>query len=235
MSLTSYAGYSTRKILKTSRCELRKRERRAGGLGWDKRRSRPLSGVFSSSSSSGADTDSPGFRVLRVAGDGNCLFRSLVQSYHAAHFSRDDVRYAPLGSEEETAKAMALRGAVCAALVDRKDFIEPFVGTGIEEYVCEMQKPSTWGGMHVFSLPFLRICSMTTALLIFIPGEPELSIASFVLRCTIVVFEPIVEANAISLSKTSEYCLVDDAVDDLKSINVLFSGGMHYDALITMS
>lgn len=170
---------------------------------------RPTSRVLSSTSSRGKETDSPGFRVLRVAGDGNCLFRSLVQSYHASYVSRDGEQYAPLGPEEEQAKAMDLRGAVCAALIDQKDFIEPFVGMDIQEYVGEMQKPSTWG------------------------GEPELSMASTVLRCKIVVYEPVIEAKAISLSKISDYCPVDDTIEDVKSIHVLFAGGMHYDALIT--
>ena len=68
------------------------------------------------------------FSLLRIAGDGNCLFRSLAQGAHVA--AQEDATAATAGSsssapqllaaEQETAAASELRGAICRELLSRR-------------------------------------------------------------------------------------------------------------------
>ena len=147
------------------------------------------------------------YTIFRIQGDGNCLFRALIQSYHSIVFQKSSKRiFEPLSSEEETVKSEKLRQDICNTMLAQKDFIEPFLpGSDVESYVETMRQRSTWG------------------------GEPELSMASLVLQIPVVVYQP---QEGSTLGKIAEYNLYDASCDD--EIALLYSGGVHYDALIDL-
>lgn len=62
------------------------------------------------------------FRLLRIAGDGRCLFRSLAQGAHLAAQALAADGQAPqvLAPPEETSRADELRQAVCDELMQRR-------------------------------------------------------------------------------------------------------------------
>jgi hypothetical protein len=98
-------------------------------------------------------------QVLRVRGDGNCLFRSLAQSYTALTCGT------LLNQVAETDMARALRQQICDALVIQRDSVEPFlVDCDFDTYVSMMRRDGCWG------------------------GEPELSVAPIVLQRSIEVY-----------------------------------------------
>lgn len=99
----------------------------------------PPSGPSSSTSSH--------FKLLRVTGDGSCLFRAIGQGDHLAKGAKD-----PMSEAEETKAARALRLAVVKEMAARRGAIEPFI-PGIldgdltfEAYLARMSLPYTWGG-----------------------------------------------------------------------------------------
>ena len=97
-------------------------------------------------------------QVVRVRGDGNCLFRSLAQSYMALTSGT------LLNQVAETDMAKALRQQICDALVIQRDSVEPFlVDCDFDTYVSMMRRDGCWG------------------------GEPELSVAPTVLQRSIEV------------------------------------------------
>ena len=81
-----------------------------------------------------------GFRVLRIAGDGRCLFRSVVQAH--AHASTG----ALLDAAAELAAADALRSRAMDELVRRRDEYAWAVEGDFGSYVDFMRQPHAWGG-----------------------------------------------------------------------------------------
>lgn len=80
-------------------------------------------GGSSSSGSSGSGSGDEGTQwgLLRVAGDGRCLFRSLAQGAQlAAQADEGAAQPQLLSAEQETASADALRAAVCTELLKRR-------------------------------------------------------------------------------------------------------------------
>ncbi len=83
--------------------------------------------------------DSPSeWQVLRIRGDGRCMFRSLAQGQCLQQ------KGGLLVGEEETAAADALRGAICKKLQEKCDDIAPFIEGDFDQYVSTMNKPHTW-------------------------------------------------------------------------------------------
>ncbi|KAK2077097.1 hypothetical protein QBZ16_004731 [Prototheca wickerhamii] len=83
-------------------------------------------------------------QLVRVPGDGRCLFRALALGRHWAKtgnldaLNANDVRWAR--------EADALRGDICDELLNRKEDLEAYVEGDFAEYVQAMRAPSTWGG-----------------------------------------------------------------------------------------
>lgn len=63
----------------------------------------------------------PSYSLLRIAGDGRCLFRSLAQGAHLAQ-QADEGGERPqlLAAAQETARADELRSAICEELLARR-------------------------------------------------------------------------------------------------------------------
>ena len=104
-------------------------------------------------SSAGAPDDGAEWAVLRITGDGRCLFRSLAQGDHLAQRAERGLPAALLPAGEEAASADALRHAVCDALEGSREDMEAFIagddddgGHGFDGYVARMRRPGTWGG-----------------------------------------------------------------------------------------
>jgi OTU domain-containing protein 6 len=147
---------------------------------------------------------SASWAVLRVSGDGACLFRSLAQGAHLAA-AAPGAPARPLSAPEEDAAAAALRAAVCDELERRRDELAPFIDGDFDAYVARMRQPRAWG------------------------GEPELAAAAHVLRRPVSVFsQPRGRGGALELvSRYSgdKYASPDAAV-------LFYGGGGHYDALV---
>ena len=145
------------------------------------------------------------YTILRVRGDGNCLFRALVQSrFSVTSKTSGQGNSWQLSAEEETTLSQQLRQKICDTMTQQRDFIEPFLPEcNFESYIRTMRQESTWG------------------------GEPELSMASLVLQLPIVVYGP---RGGSELGKIAEYDLSGATTSD--EVAVLYSGGVHYDSLI---
>ena len=78
--------------------------------------------------------------MLRIEGDGRCLFRSVVQAH--AHASTGSL----LGAAAELAAADALRARAMDELVRRRDEYSWAVEGDFEAYVAAMRRPHAWGG-----------------------------------------------------------------------------------------
>ena len=143
------------------------------------------------------------FKLLRVTGDGSCLFRAMAQGDHLAKGSSE-----PMSESEETKAARGLRLAVVKEMSARRESIEPFI-PGIldgdltfEAYLARMSLPYTWG------------------------GEPEMVMAMNLLQRPIHVWrivegqvEPIVSYGVNEFASSS-------------SVNLLWHQAGHYDALV---
>lgn len=147
------------------------------------------------------------YTVLRIRGDGNCLFRALAQSHHSLVWKKTKKgSFNPLSCEEETLRSENLRQEICDMMSSQEDFIKPFLPErDVESYTHMMRKSSTWG------------------------GEPELAMASLVLHSSVVVYA----SEGSNLAKIAEYDLFSEK-KSADEIAVLYSGGIHYDSLIRL-
>lgn len=105
-----------------------------------------------------AAPSTPGFQVIPVPGDGNCLFRAVAQGEAVATSGKI------LLGAAETARSEKLRAAAIQELVWRRDEIEWAIEGDFDRYVSRMALSGTWG------------------------GEPELLMLSHVLGCPIEVY-----------------------------------------------
>ncbi|KAL6777313.1 CPLD17 [Auxenochlorella protothecoides x Auxenochlorella symbiontica] len=78
-------------------------------------------------------------QVIRILGDGRCMYRALVRGLHLAQNK-------PLQPSEETNQADALRRRVCDELGKRREDFEPFIDCDFDAYVRDQRRPSAWGG-----------------------------------------------------------------------------------------
>ncbi|KZV53332.1 OTU domain-containing protein-like [Dorcoceras hygrometricum] len=136
------------------------------------------------------------YSVIGIPGDGRCLFRSVA---HGAC-----VRSGKSPPSETLQKELAdeLRARVADELVKRREETEWFIEGDFDTYVSNMRKPHEWG------------------------GEPELLMASHVLRMPITVY--MYDRNSGGLISIAEY---GQEYGNDNPIEVLYHGFGHYDAL----
>ncbi|KAK9674570.1 hypothetical protein RND81_12G241400 [Saponaria officinalis] len=149
-----------------------------------------------------AISSSSSFRVTGVQADGRCLFRAIA---HGACLQSG--KEAP---DENRQRELAdeLRAQVVDELLKRRKDVEWFIGEDFDTYVKRIQQPYVWG------------------------GEPELAMASHVLKKTITVFMK--DRSTSGLKNIANYG-EEYKNDDEPPINVLFHGYGHYDILETCS
>nr|XP_043616739.1 uncharacterized protein LOC122588649 [Erigeron canadensis] len=142
--------------------------------------------------------NSTNYRVTGVPADGRCLFRAI------AHMVC--LRNGEEAPDENRQKELAdeLRVQVVDELVKRRKEIEWFIEGDFDAYIKRIQKPFVWG------------------------GEPELLMASHLLKTTISVY--MLQRGSDNLSKIATY---GEEYEQPQSnpIKVLFHGYGHYDIL----
>lgn len=80
-------------------------------------------------------------KKIEVTGDGRCLHRSMIVSLV------DELSYLPLGVEEETILADALRHLAWQMLSkNRREFVRDFIGENYENYIEQMLDPKFYAG-----------------------------------------------------------------------------------------
>ncbi|OVA12310.1 Ovarian tumor [Macleaya cordata] len=136
------------------------------------------------------------YSITGIPGDGRCLFRSVA---HGAC-----LRSGKPSPTEILQKELAdeLRARVADEFVRRREETEWFVEGDFDTYISQIRKPHVWG------------------------GEPELFMASHVLRMPITVY--MYDENAGGLISIAEYGQEYGKEDPIR---VLYHGFGHYDAL----
>lgn len=146
--------------------------------------------------------NSANFRVTGVPADGRCLFRAIA---HVA-WSRKGEGVPDENRQRELADE--LRALVVEELLKRRKDAEWFIEGDFDAYVQRIEKPYVWG------------------------GEPELLMASHVLKTPISVFMiDRSSGNLINIAKYGE----EYKKDEESPINILFHGYGHYDIVDVVS
>ncbi|XP_008232087.1 PREDICTED: OTU domain-containing protein At3g57810-like [Prunus mume] len=142
------------------------------------------------------------YRVTGVPADGRCLFRAIA---HVAC-----LRNGEEAPDENRQRDLAdeLRAQVVDELLKRREETEWFIEGDFDAYVKRLQQPYVWG------------------------GEPELLMASHVLKTPISVF--MIDRSSAGLVNIANYG-EDYRKEEEKPINVLFHGYGHYDILDSFS
>lgn len=142
---------------------------------------------------------SSNYRVTGVVADGRCLFRAIA---HGVCLQTGEE--AP---DENRQRELAddLRAQVVEELLKRRKEIEWFIDGDFDTYVKRIQQPFVWG------------------------GEPELLMASHVLKKSISVFMK----DKITSDLTNIANYGEEYKNDGYAINVLFHGYGHYELLET--
>lgn len=136
------------------------------------------------------------YSVIGIPGDGRCLFRSVA---HGAC-----LRAGKPAPSESIQRELAddLRAKVADEFIKRREETEWFIEGDFDIYVSQIRKPHVWG------------------------GEPELLMASHVLRMPITVYMH--DKDAGGLISIAEY---GQEYGKENPISVLYHGFGHYDAL----
>ncbi|XP_050381566.1 OVARIAN TUMOR DOMAIN-containing deubiquitinating enzyme 4-like [Argentina anserina] len=136
------------------------------------------------------------YSIIGIPGDGRCLFRSVA---HGAC-----LRAGKQAPSQSLQKELAddLRARVADEFIKRREETEWFVEGDFDTYVSQIREPHVWG------------------------GEPELLMASHVLRMPITVYMH--DENAGGLITIAEY---GQEYGKENPIRVLYHGFGHYDAL----
>ncbi|KAA8534510.1 hypothetical protein F0562_032027 [Nyssa sinensis] len=148
------------------------------------------------------DKSSANYRVTGVPADGRCLFRAIA---HVAC-----LRNGEEAPDENHQRELAdeLRAQVVDELLKRREETEWFIEGDFDTYVKRIQQPYVWG------------------------GEPELLMASHVLKMPISVF--MIDRSSGGLVNIANYG--EEYQKDKESpIKVLFYGYGHYDILEAIS
>eukprot|EP00250_Pteridium_aquilinum_P004760 c14961_g1_i1 orf=576-1793(-) len=138
------------------------------------------------------------YSVIAIPGDGRCMFRAIA---HGAHVRKG--KGAPSESLQRQS-ADDLREQVVNELVKRRAETEWFIEGDFDTYTRRMRQPHVWG------------------------GEPELLMASHVLRMPITVY--MFEQRSRGLISIAEYGQ-EYAKESPVPIRVLYHGYGHYEAL----
>ncbi|KAI4325651.1 hypothetical protein MLD38_031031 [Melastoma candidum] len=136
------------------------------------------------------------YTITGIPGDGRCLFRSV------AHGACIRAGQPPPSESRQRELADELRELVADEFIKRREETEWFVEGDFDTYVAQIRKPHVWG------------------------GEPELLMASHVLRMPITVYMH--DRDAGGLISIAEYGREYDNEDP---IQVIYHGFGHYDAL----
>nr|GEV70828.1 hypothetical protein [Tanacetum cinerariifolium] len=141
---------------------------------------------------------STNYKITGVPADGRCLFRAI------AHMVC--LRNGEEAPDENRQRELAdeLRAQVVDELLKRRKEIEWFIEGDFDVYIKRIEKPYVWG------------------------GEPELLMASHILKTTISVF--MLERNSEKLLNIATYGKEYEQ-DEKSSIKILFYGYGHYDIL----
>lgn len=148
------------------------------------------------------DESSADYRVTGVLADGRCLFRAIA---HGACLRSGEA--AP-DDDRQRELADELRAKVVDELLKRRKETEWYIEGDFDAYVKRIQQPFVWG------------------------GEPELLMASHVLKTPISVFMR--ERSSDGLINIAKYGQEYQKGEE-SPINVLFHGYGHYDILETSS
>ncbi|XP_031275928.1 uncharacterized protein LOC116134390 [Pistacia vera] len=141
-----------------------------------------------------------GFKVIGMLADGRCLFRALAHG--ACMKSGEEV----LDENRQRELADELRAQVVDELLKRRKETEWFVEGDFDAYIKQIQQPNVWG------------------------GEPELLMASHVLKKLISVFMMDQRSgNLVNIANYGE----EYRKDKENAINLLFHWYGHYDLLET--
>lgn len=141
---------------------------------------------------------SANYKITGVPADGRCLFRAIGHMIC--------LRNGEEAPDENRQRELAdeLRAQVVDELLKRRKEIEWFIEGDFDVYVKRIEKPYVWG------------------------GEPELLMASHMLKTTISVF--MLERNSEKLLNIATYG-TEYEQDEKSSIKILFYGYGHYDIL----
>ncbi|XP_008240824.1 PREDICTED: OTU domain-containing protein At3g57810 isoform X2 [Prunus mume] len=136
------------------------------------------------------------YSIIGIPGDGRCLFRSVA---HGAY-----LRAGKAAPAESLQRELAddLRARVADEFIKRREETEWFVEGDFDTYVSQIRRPHVWG------------------------GEPELFMASHVLKMPITVY--MYDEKAGGLITIAEY---GQEYGKENPIKVLYHGFGHYDAL----
>ncbi|KAD2093507.1 hypothetical protein R6Q59_008749 [Mikania micrantha] len=158
----------------------------------------PVNAIGNKINGSYVSENSANYRITGVPADGRCLFRAI------AHMVC--LRNGKGVPDENQQKELAdeLRAQVVDELLKRRKEIEWFIEGDFEAYVKRIEKPYVWG------------------------GEPELLMASHVVKTAISVF--MLEKSTQKLLNIATYGKEYEH-DEQSSIKVLFHGYGHYDIL----
>ncbi|KAL4442105.1 hypothetical protein ABPG77_011366 [Micractinium sp. CCAP 211/92] len=162
-----------------------------------------------------------GLRVIRVAGDGRCMFRALAQG-----LARNQGRFLGQAAEEQEADQLrlAVAEALCRTAARRNEFASAVYAVEAEDkmqnYCRRIMAPTFWG------------------------GEPELLVLSQMLRVPILVYIPAKEAG--SRGGGSGYVVIQRYGEQYerkggssskkkrpRAVRLLYSGSNHYDLLLS--
>lgn len=137
------------------------------------------------------------YSVIGIPGDGRCLFRSIA---HGAC-----LRSGKSAPNESFQRELAddLRAMVADEFVKRREETEWFIEGDFDTYVSQIRKPHVWG------------------------GEPELLMASHILRMPITVY--MYDEDCGGLVSIAEY---GQEYGKDNPIKLLYHGFGHYDALL---
>ncbi|KAI6696716.1 hypothetical protein NL676_016835 [Syzygium grande] len=136
------------------------------------------------------------YSVTGIPGDGRCLFRSVA---HAACLRSG--RPAPSESLQREL-ADELRGLVADEFIKRREETEWFIEGDFDTYISQMRKPHVWG------------------------GEPELLMASHVLRMPITVY--MYDKDAGGLISIADFANSWQEGCEVKTLTLSTMKGMYY-------
>ncbi|EFN58326.1 hypothetical protein CHLNCDRAFT_142358 [Chlorella variabilis] len=154
-------------------------------------------------------------RVVKVAGDGRCMFRALAQG-----LARNQGRFLGQAAEEQEADQLrlAVAEALCRTAARRNEFAPAVYAVEAEDkmqnYCKRILSPAFWG------------------------GEPELLVLSQMLRVPILVYIPSREAGSsgrpgfVAIQRYGEQHSKTKAGKRRKAVRLLYSGSNHYDLLL---
>lgn len=149
------------------------------------------------------DESSTNYRLTGVTADGRCLFRAI------AHVACLRNREAAPDENRQRELADVLRAQVVDELLTRRKETEWFIEGDFDAYVERIRQPYVWG------------------------GEPELLMASHVLKTPISVF--MLDRSSGTLVKIANYGEEYQKDNKDSTITILFHGYGHYDILEAIS